>query len=92
MKKIGQRTREEAIEACLLIADTHFVLGDYFDHDLDPEASEHVDDLMAAAIAAMPPVFEDVWDLYLEAAALLRGDEEHEPWSPGHPVYLRRAS
>lgn len=27
---------------------------------------------------------------WLEAAALLRGDDQHEPWSPGHPVYLLR--
>lgn len=81
--KISKRTREEAIEVCLLTAD-----GDAEDFG----ASSAAESLAACVVG-------EVWNVtrhrlsvdedYLEAAALLRGDDEHLPWSPGDAVYLR---
>lgn len=52
-------------------------------------------DRLASAAWAEATSFVDYQELpynsacYLEAAALLRGDDEHDPWIPGDPVYLR---
>lgn len=88
--RISKRVREEAIEACLCCADDRM-------HGLMSLTSDHAvgapDDLADAAWCAVQPLV-DYHETptgsarYLEAAALLRGDDEHKPWSPGDPVYL----
>ena len=93
MKRISKRVREEAICAlscCAndrlggLLTTTECVLAD--------RANVLAD---AAWDAARRFVSYHEMDngaaRYLEAAAILRGDDEHEPWSPGDPTYLRGA-
>ena len=87
--RISKKQREEAIEECLLRAD-HFEVGkrtapsDFF---LSSIYHSGLAGDAAYAVAGLVPL--TVADCYLEAAALLRGDDDHEPWSPGDPIYLR---
>lgn len=96
MTRISKRTREEAIEACLLAADYwHHADGR---HPMTV-APPHIDALTGEAFQAVYTVGAHMQESFsagctfawLECAALLRGDDEHEPWSPGMPVYLRGA-
>lgn len=91
--RISKRTREEAIEACLCGADAR---QRRLDHDV-PESEALAWDAWQAANEEMPlHVNDDIADecavLWLEAAALLRGDDTYEPWSPGDPVRLLKES
>lgn len=83
MKRISKRVRAEAIEALLLEADT-----DGAARASSPLARALVDLALDAVWHATAYRLSLPADC-LEAAALLRGDEEHMPWSPGDPVYLR---
>ncbi len=92
--RISKRTREEAIEACLR-ASAYWIdrqLDDEHPCDLVPHAASRLalDAFAATDKAHVVESFHVLCSLcYLEAAALLRGDDEHEPWSPSDPVYLR---
>ena len=90
VKRISKKTREEAIELCLCRADEW--LGDL--NERDPW---HVPQGLAweafSAIASIPlgegEARTETAIAWLEAAALLHGDDEHLSWEPGHEVYLR---
>ena len=84
MTRISRKVREEAIEACMEDADG--LLSDGHRSIESPAASALIDELFVAM-----PALLGLADIYLEAAALLRGDDEHYPWEPGHAVYLRGA-
>lgn len=96
MKKIGRRTREEAIEVLLRCADDRVGARGLLT-TISDIASGRVNDLADAAWVAVQP-HVSYYELpfgaarYLEAATLLRGDDEREPWSPGDAVYLRGVS
>jgi hypothetical protein len=93
MARISKRVREEAIEVCLLIADTHIALGDHFAPELEPwPEGDPTESVIDDLIDALPPFDFDVAELFLECAALLRGDAKHEPWSPGDPVTLLKVT
>ena len=86
MIRITAKQRREAIEACMCAA---------YDLDCDelmPTAANCA--FFAVPIDAHKDADDGVgrrfrWQLqWLEAAALLRGDDDHDPWSPGDPVYL----
>ncbi len=86
MRRISKATREEAIEQCLLRAD-------YWRCGSELPASSGVYGSRLADLAVAETRAARGWaDAYLEAAALLRGDDEHEPWSPGDATYLLPAA
>jgi hypothetical protein len=88
MARIGFSLRALAIETCLLIADTHIALGDYFDPDLEPwPEGDPTEAVIDELIDALPPFDFDTADRVLECAALLR-----DGWSPGDPVVLLNPS
>lgn len=80
--RISKRVREEAIEDCLCRAD-HWIAYAFVTR------APIVTQLATAAYDAVPNPISGGFDVpWLEAAALLRGDDEHEPWSPGDAVCL----
>ena len=94
--RISRRVREEAIDGCEMIASDRaagidaFKCGEFGGDGLS-SVDDAVVDLASSAYfevrrAATEMLTGNAW---AEAAALLRGDDEHEPWSPGDPVYLR---
>lgn len=94
MARISKKVREEAILVAAVRAS---------DRPDDPRATHgtRCDDLDVARTgpagmlawrafsAADDAIGNGEQDAWLEAAALLRGDDEHEPWSPGDPVTLK---
>jgi hypothetical protein len=94
MPRISKRTREAAIEACLEAsawwADRRGVDDEHPCDLVADDARNLAFDAFAATLRAHEDeVFPRLCSLcYLEAAALLRGDDEHEPWSPGDETYL----
>jgi hypothetical protein len=87
--RISAKVRAEAIEACLALADVR-IRDTYLDDEDYPTGLARAAWEMAAIArpdAGEPVADECAW-VWLEAAALLRGDDEHHPWSPGDPVYL----
>jgi hypothetical protein len=90
MARISKRVREEAIEALLISGDPESGDDASWSHPV-----RAVDSLVFRALEA-------VWTATgyrltvehdaLEAAALLRGDAKHEPWSPGDPVTLLKVT
>lgn len=93
MRRISKATREEAIEQCLLRAD-YWRCGS----ELPASSGVYGSRLADLAVHAVgesnceSELGEWVPNVYLEAAALLRGDDEHEPWSPGDATYLLPAA
>lgn len=87
MSRISRKVREEAIKECLLRSDYWAHFGDNDEPTGPIYESSLADDAVEAVRDADETIFDNVFS-YLEAAALLRGDDEHEPWSPGDPVYL----
>lgn len=88
MKRISNQLREDAIEACLLLAEESLVRGRHdswpYDHAgvsalFCYEEESEVANLAVTAWSAVPTGY--VHETYLEAAALLR-----DGWSPGDPV------
>ena len=91
MTRISKKTREEAIEACLAFADVR-ICSTYDGEDYPTGLAWYAGVSATVRPDAGGPVHDECAWQWLEAAALLRGDDEHEPWSPGDPVYLRGAS
>lgn len=83
MIRITAKQRREAIDACLCRAD-EWTCGH------PPPVGGSMPPLGHSVFHVIPiDVFRgDVSAAWLEAAALLRGDDDHDPWSPGDPVYL----
>jgi hypothetical protein len=92
MPRISKATREDAIVACFVLADMHDHFCETFDVADTNDAETLADAAWCALYALRPSLADDDADgaiaIWLEAAALLRGDDEHEPWSPGHETYL----
>lgn len=86
--KISKRARAEAIEACLCRAD-QWIANSLEDHRTIGKVSgaAHGAIVRAEHESAYVEGNNDV--VWLEAAAILRGDDDHEPWNPGDTVYIR---
>jgi hypothetical protein len=87
VKKISKATREAALEECITMSDDRRMGGMERD-TAGPLAWAAWTAADGAKRMGDQSIFDECADLWLEAAALLRGDDEHEPWSPGSPVYL----
>lgn len=95
MARISKRVREEAIE----VADA--MASDYAAELVDPVFESYrssATDLAERACRAVTStnrgpypygdvsITDELCFEWAEAAALLRGDDDYEPWNPGEPV------